>query len=432
MRRLLMLCCCSLLVVFSGCAQPAGPGNKLVLWHWMTDCHDTFLKLAQQYQKETGVEVTVRLLAPSDAYSRMTIAAAQANVLPDIYGILGIKAMAADFIKAGLVADLTGEMQANGGAWENSLFDKALADKRFDPDNIYGVKPGIYGVPVNLTNQQMLYNKRLLAKAGITAPPVTFDAFIKDAQALKRVGITPFVSGWGELWLLHCFATNYAFNIMGEKKVLATFRGEVKYTDPDWIKVFNVFVVLRDKGVLIDGIVTKGNKYAEQDFALERAAFAFNGSWCVNVYRNMNSDLEYGVMLPPMVSKAFPLKIWGGAGSSFMVNAVSPNKDQAIAFLKWFTAKTQQVSLAVETSTLPANKEALKESLTTVSPVLGEFFKGMDQATHPTIWPVNEDPQVMEVFDRAIQGIIIGEKTALQAARDVQKAKDHQLSKGAR
>ena len=347
----------------------------------MTDRNDTFQKLALQYTKETGIEVSIQLFAPSDSYSQKIIAAAQGNVLPDIYGILDKKSIVADFVKAGLVADLTDQMQANGSAWQNSLFDKALADKRFDAGNTYGVTPGIYGVPIDVTNMQLLYNKKLLAKAGILTPPLTWGEFIKDAGALKRVGITPFVSGWGELWLLDCFASNYAFNIMGEGKIFDTFRGKVKYTDPDWIKVFTIFAVLRDKGVLIDGIVTKGNKYAEQDFALERAAFAFNGSWSVNVYHDMNPDLDYGVILPPPISDKYPLKIWGSAGSTFVVNAASPNKDKAIAFLKWLTAKDQQVLLAEETHNLPSNKEALAG----VSPILEDFAKGMDQSTHPNI-----------------------------------------------
>ena len=437
MRKLGALCCCLMLFVFTGCFNPPHPSHKILLWHWMTDCNDTFLKLAQQYQKETGVEVTVRLFAPSDSYSQMIIAAAQANVLPDIYGILNTKSIVADFIKAGLVTDLTRDMNANGpaqnrgagGTWANSLFDKALADKRFEEGNTYGVKAGIYGVPIDVTNEQMLYNKKLLAKAGITTPPRTYNEFIKDAQTLNRVGITPFVSGWGELWLVDCFASNYAFNIMGPEKIFATYRGQVKYTDPDWIKVLSVFADLRDKGVLIDGIVTKGNKYAEQDFALERAAFAFNGSWCVNVYHDMNPNLDYGVMPPPPVSTAYPLKIWGGAGSSFVVNTGSPNKDEAIAFLKWLTAKEQQVLFARGTNNLPSNKEALKEALSVVSPILGKFSKGMDQSTHPTIWPVNEDPLVIDVFDKGIQAIIIGEKTPLQVARDVQTVKDRQMAK---
>jgi raffinose/stachyose/melibiose transport system substrate-binding protein len=426
MRRLVIVCSCLMLVVLAGCSQPPKPSNKLLLWHWMTDRNDTFLKLAQEYQKETGIEVAVQLFAPSDSYSQKIIAAAQANVLPDIYGILDKKSIVAEFIKAELVSNLTDAMEADGGKWKNSLFDKALADRRFDAGNIYGVTPGIYGVPIDVTNEQLLYNKKLLAKAGISNPPATFEEFLKDADALKRVGITPFVSGWGELWLLDCFASNYAFNIMGEEKIFATFRGQVKYTDPDWIKVLKVFVVLRDKGVLIDGIVTKGNKYAEQDFALERAAFAFNGSWCVNVYHDMNPGLQYGVILPPPVSSLHPLKIWGSAGSSFVVNASSPNKDKAIAFLKWMTAREQQVLLAQETNNLPSNKEALLG----VSPILEEFAKGMDQSTHPNIWPLNEDPSVSEAFDKGIQDIIIGEKTPEQVAEDVQKVKDLQSSKG--
>ena len=426
MHKLTALCACLIFVVLAGCSQPPQPSNKILLWHWMTDRNDTFLKLAQQYKQETGIEVTIQLFAPSDSYSQKIIAAAQANVLPDIYGILDKKSTVADFIKAGLVADLTDAMQADGASWQNSLFDKALADKRFDAGNIYGVKPGIYGVPIDVTNEQIIYNKKLLAKAGINTPPKTFAEFIKDATMLKRVGITPFVSGWGELWLLDCFASNYAFNIMGEDKVFATFRGQVKYTDPDWIKVLNIFAEMRDKGVFIDGLVTKGNKYAEQDFALERAAFTFNGSWCVNVYHDMNPQLDYGVIPPPPLNTAYPLKIWGGAGSTFVVNAASPNKDKAIAFLKWLTAKDQQVILAQDTNNLPSNKEALSG----ISPILGDFAKGMDQSTHPNIWPLNEDPSVSEAFDRGIQAIIIGEKTPRQVAQDVQTAKDRQMARG--
>ena len=99
----------------------------------MTDRNDTFQKFAQQYKQETGIEVTVQLFAPSDSYSQKIIAAAQANVLPDIYGILDKKSIVADFIKAGLVADLTDAMDADGGSWKNSLFDKALAERGLMP-----------------------------------------------------------------------------------------------------------------------------------------------------------------------------------------------------------------------------------------------------------------------------------------------------------
>ena len=225
--------------------------------------------------------------------------------------------------------------------------------------------------------------------------------------------------------MVDCFASNYAFNIMGEEKVMATYRGEIPYTDADWIKVLNVFKRLKDSGALADGIVTKANKYAEQDFALERAAFAFNGSWCVNVYQDMNPDLQYGIMLPPVVNQNLPMKIWGGAGASFVVNNMSAQKAMAIDFLKWLSAKEQQAFLATETKNLPANKEALAS----IPQILSDFANTMDHTTHPTIWKYNEDALVTEAFDKGIQSILIGEKTPEQVAQEVQTVKARQIEK---
>ena len=426
MKKIFSCFCCALLATAVGCAQPKKPSQQIEIWHWMTDRQDALETIALKYEQETGINVKLELFAPSDAYNQKVIAAAQANVLPDIYGILDEKkAIVASFIKAGYVDNLTADFKANGGTWEKAMFAKALDGNRFLPGNIYGVKPGIYGVPIDVTNIQLVYNKKLLQKAGITKPPQTFAEFMSQIETLKRVGIVPFVSGFGEMWMVNCFASNYAFNIMGEDKIFETFRGEVLYTDPDWVKVFTVFKTLADKGAFMEGIVTKGNKLAEQDFALERVAFAFNGSWCVNVYQNMNASLEYGVTQLPPINTAFPMRMWGGAGSSFVVNNSSPNKDKAIAFLKWLTAKDQQVFLSEKTNNLPANREALAA----IPQVLSEFSQALETTTHPSLWPLNEDPLVVEVFNKGIQAIIIGESTPEKVAQDVAAVKERQLKK---
>ncbi len=418
---------CVVLGIFllTGCAKKPEEQNTITFWHWMTDRQKAFEELAKKYEEQTGIKVKVDLYAPSDAYTQRIIASAQAKVLPDIYGILDKKEIFASFIDSGFVADLTAEFAKDNSEWEKAIFPKAIDVNRFTEGNIYKVKPGIYGVPIDVTNIQMLYNKKLLEKAGIKKAPKTFDEFLAAIEALKRVGITGMVSGWGELWMLDCFASNYAFNIMGEDKIMATYRGEVPYTDPDWIKVFNVFKTLREKGAFIDGIVTKLNKYSEQDFALERAAFSFNGSWCVNVYKDMNPNLQYGAMLPPAIESTFPLKIWGGAGSSFVVNNNSSRKDKAIAFLKWVTAKEQQAYLAQETKNLPSNRQALSS----IPEILSDFAGVMDQTTHPTIWSHNENPLVAERYIKGIQSIIIGEKTPEQVAKEVQEIKEKELKK---
>ena len=304
------LCC---MAFFSGCSHKTSEKTvTLTVWHWMTDRDAAFQELAATYTEETGVQVNFELYAPSDAYSQKVRAAAQGQSLPDIFGILGEKRDFASFIKAGHILDLTPYMEESSNYWKNTFFDKALAVNEFSEGNSYGVKPGIYGVPIDIMTIQMLYNKHLFKALGLNPdnPPLDFADFIDIGKKISEINnagsagnsgidginLQGMVSGWGELWMIDCFANNYAFNIMGKDKVFATIKGEVPYTDSDWIRVLSLFKQMRDSGILAKGIVTMVNKTAEQLFANEKAVFAFNGSWCVNVYKGMNPNLKYGIL----------------------------------------------------------------------------------------------------------------------------------------
>ncbi len=405
-----------------GCGkrESSRPGELLV-WHWMTDREEALQQLADRYESETGTPVRLELYAPSDAYASKVRASAQTKTLPDIFGVLGESRDLASFINSNHVASLSDAMNAGGGAWQKQFFPKALATNTFLSGNHYKVPPGIYGVPIDVTNIQMLYNKTLFKQAGLdpARPPQTWEEWISAWHKLKAAGLSGLVSGWGEIWMIDCFASNYAFNLMGEKKVLDTYRGLVPYTDPDWLKVLGLFQILRQEGLPASGLVTMNNKVAEQTFSNGKAAFAFNGSWCVNVYKGMNPDLDYAAMLPPRVSDKFPMRIWGGAGSSFMVNANSPRLKSAIQFLQWLTAPAQQVVLSKETLNLPANRASVAD----LPPVLASFASRMDLTTHPSQWPLTEAPTVAEALDKGIQSILIGEKTPLEVAQDVEALK---------
>src|SRR3989338_1611244 len=259
----------------AGCsATPKSSQTIITVWHWMTDRQPAFEELAKRYEAQTGIKINFELYAPSDAYSQKVRAAAQTNTLPDIFGILGEKIDFASFVKSGYVYDLTEDMDADSGAWKNKLFANALGVNEFEQANSFGVKPGIYGVPIDVTNIQMLYNKDLLRAAGVDSsmPPKTWKDLIEINRKLRAKGIQGLVAGWGETWMIDCLASNYAFNIMGKDKVVATIRGEVSYNDPDWIKVFGLFREMRDEGLLASGEVTLVNKTAEKPFANNRAA----------------------------------------------------------------------------------------------------------------------------------------------------------------
>jgi len=324
------------------------------------------------------------------------------------------------------VLSLEDEMSQNGNAWRNAFFPKTLAVNAFLPNNPQKVPAGIYAAPIDATSIQVLYNKRLLAKLGISAPPDNWKDFLRVGKLAKEQGLLGFVSGWAELWLIDCFATDYAIHLMDMKKVEATYAGKVPYTDPDWLRVFRLFAELRDSSLLADGIVTMVNKRAEQLFANEQAVFAFNGTWAVNVYRSMNPALDYGIMMLPKV-KDRPMVTWGGAGSSFFVNANSPKAAEAVAFLKWLTAEPQQRYLLETTQNIPANRAAAEG----LSEHLAAFAGAVDAAVHPRLFAVQEHSPVIEAFDKGIQSILIGEATPEQVAKQVDDMKQREQSRHA-
>ena len=415
-----------LLLTFWGCApRQEAKKDQIIIWHWMTDRQGVFEELAKEYEYLTGIKVNFELFSPPDAYSQKILAAAQAKTLSDIFGILGEKIDVASFIKAGHVVDLTPYLEEHDGQWKSRFFTSALAVTSFKKDNAFGVTEGTYAVPIDLMNIQMVCNNKLLSQAGIQRAPQTWEEFITDLKILKEKGIKGFVSGWAETWIIYCMVTNYAFNIMGEDKVIKTIKAQVPYTDSDWLKVFKLFEELRDCGGLASGVVTMDNKYAEQLFANEKVAFAFNGSWCVNVYEGMNPKLDYSVILPPKVSDAYPMKIWGGAGSSFYVNARSLFSKEAVEFLKWLTSRQQQVFLVNKTKNLPSNREALSG----IPRQLSEFADDSDNITHPNMWPRQEYPAVIEALARGIQSIIIGEKSAGELVEEVQRVKEKEIQR---
>jgi len=409
-----------LAVMLAGCGK-AENSKKIVVWHWMTDRHQAFEQLAAKYKQQTGVEVEFKKFFPPDIYSTKVIAAARAGTLPDIFGILGEKKVLASFAKSGYITDFGPELAKDG--WKDQFYPQTLATTAFDAGNIYDAPVGFFSIPLDAMSMQFVYNKAILKQAGFEGKtPQTLDEMIAMAKVVKAKipGVDGFVCGWGEVWLLHCLATEWAINIMGEEKFFATLKGDVQYTDPQWIDVLSKFVTLKDSGIMVSDIITMVNRESEDYFSRGTAAFSFDGGWSVNVYKQLSPNLDYGFFPIAKAVKDNPAKVWAGAGSSLTVSNSSKNKAEAVAFLKWMTQKEQQAFLVKETNNLPSVK-GLEDTL---SPQLKELAAGLESSTHPNVWPFEEDSRVIEIFDKGLQQLILGEKTPQEIAQKIQQVKD--------
>ena len=417
-----IVACAAVVALVAGCGAGTGaPAVKdsavtLTFWHYFTDRKDLMTKLADSYEKQTGVKVEMVLISSGDTLGQKFQAAAQAKTLPDItaaWAPVGDKL--APYAKQGQIMNLAGKL--DGPEWSKNLTESEIKTVSFAAGNAFGVEPGPYLVPLDSNNMQFLYNKKLFTKAGISAPPETFAEFLDAGKRLSAIGVAPFVTGLGS-WPVDSLAQIYMWNILGQEELEATYAKKKPYTSEQWIKFLSLFVQLRDANVLAKGVLAMDLPAAESLFAHEQAGMIFDGSWAIGVLKQQNpSFTDYGVFFPPNAGD-FPVRIPGGVGATAFVVGTSPDKEEAAKFLQWLTETPQQATYANGSANLPANpKVAEAQALT---PNLKAFSSKMDSLI-PAL-ANNQPASVNTTMQKGIQQILAGSKTPAQVAASMQKA----------
>lgn len=400
-------------------AAQAAAGPTLTFWHYWTDRDQLIRDLAQQYEKMTGVRIDVQLY-PGDGYNNKLQAASQANRLPDIIGWTGGGGEALSrYILAGQIVDLSKELKSG---WASSFPSVYLDQFHYAQGNRWGVPAGTYGVPVDINDMLILYNKSLFQKAGLdpNKPPRTWREFIQAGKQLKAHGIVPFAPGFGS-WALGSFMSVYAENLVGRANLEKTYLGKATYASiPEWKQVFGVFEELRDSGILAQGVTSLTVPDSERMFVTGQAAMIFDGSWAIGVFKSMDPGFkDYGAFMPPAYPGAkHKLLIPGGIGASLVVNKHSAHVQQAIDFVRWFTAKEQMKRYATSSLNLPANREV---QIGAENPVLQDFIAAMGDVEPP--FPQYEAAAVQDAIQKGLQAILIGQSTPAQLVSQIDQLK---------
>ena len=126
----------------------------------------------KQYQEETGVKV-VHQQIPYGDYLQTILTARLGGQSPDIYHVYSI--WAAQLVDNGLLATPPDDILSfvNDG-YVPSTVDAVTINNQ------------VWGVPTEVANYLLVYNKKIFQAAGIEAPPKTWDELMKDAAATTK------------------------------------------------------------------------------------------------------------------------------------------------------------------------------------------------------------------------------------------------------
>jgi len=400
-------------------AMTEAPAGKVTVtwWHIGTAEKDTALyqAIADEYMAahpDVTIEITV---LENEAFKAKLTTVMQSGEPPDIFHSWGGGVMN-EYAKAGLLRDITPEMDADGGAWRSTISPGPLG--------VYSYLGKVYGVPTDMGMVGFWYNKELFTKAGIQNPPATWTELLDDVKALKAAGITPIAIGEGDKWPGHFWWGYLITRICGQAGFeAAAITRTGSFTDPCIIEASKKLQELAELEPFQDGFLAA--TYGDEATAMGngKAAMELMGQWAPAVEKD-NSETKEGIgdnlawFLFPMVEGGAgdPSDGYGG-GNGYAVGKNAP--DAAVDFLKYLTAAAQATRMAENGGALPVVKGAAGVTdpyLLTIQEKTGQakyFQLYYDQALPPALGSVVNDN---------VQALIAGQLSPEDAAQAVEDA----------
>lgn len=391
-------------------------------WHISTaEPHKAlWQKLADEYtaaHPNVTIEITV---LENEAFKAKMTTVMQSGEPPDIFQSWGGGVMN-EYANAGMLKDITPDLDADGGAWRNTFAPGALG--------VYAYKGKNYGVPWDMGMIGWWYNKDLFAQAGIQAPPKTWTEFLDDVKKLKDAGITPIAVGMGDKWPgMHMWA--YLVTRIGGKD---NFEGALlrtgSFTDAPFVEAGKKLQELIALEPFQDGFL--GATYGDEATAMGngKVAMELMGQWAPAVMNDNSADKKgigdkLGWFPFPMVEggKGDPNDAVGGGNGFAIGKNASP---EAVDFVKYLSRPESQVQLAEIGVIIPVVKggeAGLKDPLMITlqqSLAKAQYFQlYYDQALPPAMGSVIND---------SVQGLFAGTLTPEQLGQAIEDSAKTEL-----
>lgn len=238
----------------------------------------------------------------------------------------------AEFVKAGLVTDLTAKIPAE---YTTGVFDSAWTAAKYQGK--------IYGVPWINDTKFFYYNKKMLADAGIATPPKTWDDVVTDAKAIKAKGIVQYPLAWS--W-------QQAESVICDWAELAGVMGGADFIDANGNAVFNkgggLAALKFMKQTIDDGITNPASLGFDEvtvlnTMAAGNAAFMLNwtfGYAGVNDPKQSKVAGQVDVMASPGEGSTATAGVNGGM--SIAITATSKHPDEALKYALWLASQKSQ------------------------------------------------------------------------------------------
>lgn len=192
----------------------------------------------------------------------------------------------------------------------------------------------VFCVPMASVIHGFIYNQDIFAELGLEEP-TTIDEFFVLLEAIEDEGsYAPLDMGTADQWES---ATMGFQNIgpnywLGEDGRLALISGEAKFTDPEYVAVWEQLAGWSN--FLPSGYEAQTYPDSQNLFTLGQAAIYPAGSWDISLF-NQQADFELGAFPPPVTDAGDTCYISDHTDIAIGMNAATEHPAEAEIFLNW-------------------------------------------------------------------------------------------------
>ncbi|MEV4516443.1 extracellular solute-binding protein [Dactylosporangium sp. NPDC049525] len=376
----------------AACGGDSDNGNSsdksLVMWTFKQSHLKALQKVAEGFQKETGISVKVEAYGPDDAYVTKVQAAAQTKSLPDLFEV---HTTGDDFTfgAAGLLTDLAKDVDdawlksylptvKQDGTVTEEYYKKSLAQDA----KTKGIQLGQrYSVPLTIGTFGIVYaNKQRLADAGITSAPATWEDFIAALEKVKAKnpdngGVTLGLKAptTGLEWLMQPMA----YGMLGADKFHGLF-GKDKagnFSSPTGVQVLDTYGQITP--YWMPGTQSLDIDAADLAFAQGKSTFDIGGTFTLAFLSQNGFDASNVITFPvpaPASGAVKDLSLAPFTLTGMSVSATTKNRPGAIQWLKYLSKADTAATFAKEALDIPP-ADLGADPTAAVGPALGAMIK---------------------------------------------------------
>jgi ABC-type glycerol-3-phosphate transport system substrate-binding protein len=410
-----------------GSSGNSGDSKSLTMWTFKQSHVAALRTAAAEFKKQTGITVSIEAYTPDDAFATKVQAAAKTNNLPDVLEIhsdgeelaLGAAGIAKDISKdvnsswSGLYQPA---VQTSGTVTAEKYKESLPKDSK-----THGVQQGQrFSVPFTAgTFGIVMGNKKVLAAAGISKQPTTWEEFLADLKATTAkdptnggLSLGLGVKATGLTWVLQPLA----FAELGKQKYQALFGKDAAadFSSADGQKVLGLYDQLQP--YWMPGTQTLQIDAGDQAFAQGKSAWDIGGTFTLAFLQqngmNPNDVMAFG--LPGPQNGAVPKPALAPlALTGLTVTSTSGHPDNAEKWMKFLSQPSVATAFAKDATEVPAT-ELGADAAQVMGPTLADMTKTFEGGTAETTYDPSDNTFRAATYDQDSMGNVLADLTPLK------------------